>query len=157
MADKLQIPPDQAAYVAVSGNEVLSVKLDGGASRYRSDIIGAWSSVTAQWTLNRMQYNYLSAFFRTKTKRGAIPFLCDLYLESSEIQEFTCYFVPSTFQLISQAGLTFTVGASLEVKPPVPDPDADNALVVLYEEYGDTGGNILALLSTLVNTDLGAL
>lgn len=156
MTDKLRLAPDQASYVAMPGNEVLRVQLDGGAGRYRRDIIGGWATITAQWTLDRMQFNYLSAFHRTKTSKGALPFNCDLILDAAVPSEYLCYFIPETFQLISQAGLSYVVAANLEVKPQAPDPDADNALVMLYEEYADDGG-ILDLLALLVNVDLDAI
>lgn len=152
--DKLILPPDQTGYVVVSGKEVLRVQLDGGHARYRRDIIGAWSIVTAQWTLSREGYQYLTAFVRARAKNGALPFLADFYIESASIAEHTCYIIPETLQLISQSGLTFIVAAQLEVKPSATDSDYDDGVIVSYEEYGDQYSAVYKLLEQLVNINI---
>src|SRR4051812_39137454 len=112
---KILIPPSTAGYAAERGSEVLSVKLDGGASKYRRDIIGAAFNVNVTWDgLNAEQFNYLNACFRTGTVRGSLPFDIDLILDKSALTEYSAYFVPGSFKLTAQQGLAYFVSAQLE-------------------------------------------
>ena len=112
------IPPDQNGYAFTDGKEVLSVQLDGGASRYRKDILNANVNVTVQWTVDRDQYNFLRVFYKKRTESGSLPFMIDLYLDDPyTLTTHVAHFVPGTFGLKSQKGLSFVVGATLEVKP----------------------------------------
>lgn len=113
----LLLPPDQANYVSQFGHTVISTELDGGASRFRGDQLGSSFKVTVQWTMNVKNYNYLTAFYRNAINFGADPFTVGLYLDSAAIQNYTAHFVPDSFGLTSQQGLTFIVGAVLEVIP----------------------------------------
>lgn len=155
--EKFAIPPDQASYAVIPGNETLRAQLDGGRGRYRRDIIGGWSTVSAQWTLDREEYAYVCAFQRTATKKGSLPFLADLYLEGSDVVEYECYFIPETFQLISQAGHTFVVTAQLEAKPPAIDEEYDNGIIMAFNAYGGNSSAIFNILEQLVNVDLNAI
>jgi hypothetical protein len=74
------------------------------------------------------------AFYRTITKRGALPFTVDLVVDSSDLGERTCHFVPGSVKLSRQEGLAHVVVGTLEVDPIVnPDEeDDDNAIVDAY-------------------------
>lgn len=116
----LLLPPDQSGYAAKFGHTVVSTALDGGASRYRADQQGASFTVDVHWTLDKRNYEYICAFYRTAIAFGSQPFLLPLYLDSTDLLvPYTVHFVPDTFGLISQTGQTFVVGATLEV---LPDP-----------------------------------
>lgn len=115
----LLLPPDQANYASPFGHTAVSTLLDGGASRFRADQLGGAFFVTVQWTLSKKNYNYLTAFYRTSTAAGSLPFLIGLILDSGDIQTYTAHFVPDSFALTSQSGQTYIVGATLEV---LPDP-----------------------------------
>lgn len=115
----LALPPDQASYAAAYGRTAVSTQLDGGASRFRSDQLGAAFMVDVQWTCGKKNFEYLSAFYRTTITYGADPFLISLKLDTGAMQTYTAHFMPGTFSLIQQMGETYVVGAKLEV---VPDP-----------------------------------
>lgn len=109
----LQLPPDQANYQATPNPTAISTQLDGGASRFRADKLGASITLTVQWTLNKKNYAYLCAFYR-QLNFGADPFIVGLFIDSGDIQDYTCHFLPGTFQLNSQMGQTWVVQATIE-------------------------------------------
>ncbi len=140
---KLMLPPDQAQYAAAPAATSVSTKLDGGASRFRADQLGAAFELIVQWTMSAENFDYLIAFYRTAINYGADPFLIDLLLDSGDMQEYTAHFMPETFGLTGQMGETFVVGAKLEV---VPNPDyaaGDDALLgITAPSAPSTGGSI---------------
>lgn len=156
---KLTIPPNKEGYSVTGGTEVIGVQLDGGASRYRRDVIGATSRVSVQWSLSQGAYDYMRAFYRTATVNGSAPFLVDLLMDEPQLTEHTVYFVPGSMKLSGVAGLTHYVSAELEVYPKPRDEEYDIALLMLYTEYGDNVAQfVLNQLEQLANVDLpGAL
>lgn len=150
--DKLNLRPDAAGYTDKAPNEVISVELDGGASRFRRDKIGARKMVSCTWTLDPLQYQYILAFFNTTTKRGSLAFLCDLVSEDGNGPvEHECNFIPGSFGLSSQKGLTYVVQAQLEVKPLTMDDTFNADLVFLYGLYGDELETLIDMTDHIVN------
>jgi phage pi2 protein 07 len=146
---KFIIPPDSSAYSVSDGNEVVSTKLDGGASRYRRDMIGATSTVNVSWILGRDEFKYLRSFYRGITGKGAEPFLIDLILDDYELTEHVVHFVEGSMQLTSQKGLTYWVSAQLEVTP---NEDLDNGgFAYVYNEFGANWQYNLDQLQIIVN------
>lgn len=134
---KMQLAPDADGYNSTDGDEVIQVKLDGGQARYRQDKLGATKTVQVKWTLNPSQYEYWRAFYVTATKKGALPFLCDLVSEDGlGPAEHTCNFVPGSVVLPTQQGLTYIQQATLEVVPLPRDEVADIILVATYPGTG---------------------
>jgi len=137
---KFAIPPDNNGYSFTDGEEVLSVALQGGASKYRLDILNANIRLNVQWTLDRNQYNYIRAFYKSVLISGSLPFLLDLYVDNPfELTEHECYIIPKTFGLKSQKGLSFVVGCSLEVKPVAMTSENLNTGLVygLFQEFSE--------------------
>jgi len=131
---KLIIPPDSASYTGkMSEGEVMSVQLDGGASRYRRAQIGFVHNLTVAWTLTLAQYNYLTAFFRLSTRMGSLPFTIDLIIASGALVTHTARFRPSTFGLTSQQGQTYIIGAELEVTPIAVNDTNDLNTILAYD------------------------
>lgn len=132
---KLKLHPDKAGYAVDRGTEIISAKLDGGASKIRKDILNAAFRVSVQWITHPDGYNYLNAFYRTSTANGSLPFTIDLYLDKSEPVEFSAQFVPDTFKLSSQSGETYYVSAELEVTKPFNGSEAseDAATIAAFE------------------------
>lgn len=148
---KFIIPPDNSAYSVTDGKEIVATQLDGGAARYRQDIIGATSTVNVSWILGRNEYKYLRSFYRGITGKGATPFLIDLILDDFELTEHKVYFIPGSMQLTGQKGLTHWVSAQLEVYPNE-DTDKGN-FAYIYNEFGSIEVFIYAedKLNTIVN------
>lgn len=152
MAYKLIIPPDQNGYGFTNGSEVLRTKLDGGLGRYRVDILNASRQLSCQWTVGPNDYQYLQSFYSVVKGAG---FLVDLYMDAGVLTEHTAHFMPDSFGLVSQSGLTFVVGAQLEVEP-IDNSEYDQSLIDLIDIYGssDAAIEVLNLLEKLVNVDL---
>lgn len=152
---KLQLSPDSATYTVTDGNEVAYTNLDGGAGRYRRDVLNSSSIVTCQWTLNRDDYQYMRAFYRSGVESGSLPFLIDLVLDMPYQQEFEVYFIPNSMKLVEQSGYMYKVAANLEVIPIAADTDYDLGTVTLYSIYNSIEEpEIFSLLAHLVNVDM---
>lgn len=133
---KLILPPNNSSYSVTDGKEVVSVALDGGAGRYRRDIIGASSAVSVQWVCDRGEYEYLRAFYRSLLGKGALPFLIDLILDDPLPVEHKAYFVPGSMVLTGQRGLSYYVSAQLEVEPAEVDDVAEADFAAIYSIFG---------------------
>jgi len=144
----MSIAPDYSSYTVTDSAQVLAVKLKGGASRYRQDILNSTSTVACQWTLTAGQYEYWRAFYRTATLTGAYPFYCPLTLDRSGVTNFKCYFVPDSISVSGMEGdVVFVVQAQLEVYPNPPNPLSDAAIIAF-------NGNLQQLedrLNTITN------
>ena len=152
---KLTLPPDQAGFAFAPDPEVIRNKGVAG-SRYRRDVIGASNEYNVVWSLGPEETEYLKSFFDLNQHKGGEPFLLDLYMDTSELQELEAQFIPGTFKLQAQQGLLFTWGAQLEVRPPERDYEALEdlmELVTLYGSYTELG-KVLNLLAELANESL---
>lgn len=146
---KFVIPPDNSQYSVNDGKEVVATELDGGAARYRRDVIGATSTVNVAWILDTIDYKYLRSFYRGLTGKGALPFLIDLILDEAELTEHKVYFVPGSMQLTGQKGLTYWVSAQLEVYP---NEDTDNGnAALMYNAMGKNWQKFEDKLNDIVN------
>ncbi len=134
--NKLKLTPDSSSYSVTDGKEVVATQLDGGAARYRRDILGATSTVSVSFILGTVEYSYLRAFYKALVSSGATPFLIDLILDKPELTEHKAYFVPGSIQLTAQKGLTYWVSAQLEVYPVAMTED-DFTFAALYGEFGE--------------------
>jgi hypothetical protein len=142
---KLMLAPDQAGYSATDGEEVLSVKLDGGASRRRHDVLGATATIKAGWTLTAAEYDYMKAFYRVYRTAA---FTIDLILDDSELSEYEAHFAgPPSLREIR--GLAIGVEAELEVTPHVRDVALDDMLLSVAD--GSIEYDVFAALARLVN------
>lgn len=133
---KFVLPPDNSAYSVADGKEVVSTQLDGGAGRYRRDILGATSTVNVAWIMGPDEYKYLRSFYRALTLKGSKPFLIDLVLDEPTLTEHKVFFIPGSMQLTGQKGLTYWASAQLEVYPAEIDYEAEAAFAALFGEYG---------------------
>ena len=137
--NKLNLAPDQAGYAVTDGVEVASTQLDGGAGRYRKDIVSASALVQVQWRINPIEFRYLKSFYNLLTSKGSDAFIIDLYLDSEELTTHECHFVPGSFRLVGQQGKQFTVSARLEAKPvklTAAEEEAENIWASLFGELG---------------------
>lgn len=150
---KLMLPPDQTSYTVTDGAEVVSVDLDGGAARYRRDILGATSRVAVQWTAGVDEYKYLRGFYRGITISGSLPFEIDLIVDANELTTHKAYFIPKSFALRQQQGLTYIVGAELEIYP-ADITDSLSAFVLLYNEFGKTWAQYENIINEMMNVTI---
>lgn len=117
----LNLIPDQEGYSLTMSTGVIVSQLDGGAPRSRVDILGAWTGMAVQWTVDNDGYEYLQQAFRYCEVNGGAHFLMYLYLSHGVLDQHEVMFVPGTFGLASQKGRQFVVRAQILVKPSTGD------------------------------------
>lgn len=133
---KLMLDIDASAYTFGPANEVISIQVQGGPSSLRPDMIGAPASLSVQWVLSAVEYNYLMAFWRLSTANGSLPFTVDLIGDYHDVREFECKFMPGTLQLTGVNGDAYSVTATLEIKQLATDAVADASLIAYFATYG---------------------
>lgn len=147
---KLSVTPTQASYSVNDGREVVSIQLDGGAARYRRDILNANSIVSVNWVLDKTGFNYIRGFYRVTTASGSLPFLIDLIIDEADLTEHEAHFTPNSLKVTGIDGGRYLVSAELEVKPNVPSDD-NISFIVLFGEYGSDYETLFALDEDIIN------
>lgn len=159
--DKLGILPDRAGYTVNEGSDSIFTELEGGAGRYRLDKIGAAKRLDVQWSLNRSDYAYVRAFYRTGSKLSSRAFLIDLIIDDFEAEEHTAFFIPGSFRLTDQRGHLYVVSAEIEARPLIQLEGFDELIIALFAAYGDDYAAefdvVAGLLETFVNVTLPAI
>ena len=120
--------------------------------------MNATSIVNVTWTFTRSQFEYFRAFYKGSTVSGALPFLIDLVLdEAFALTEHQANFIPKKVRTSRVRGHSYQVTADLEVKPFAYADGYYDAIVFLYEEFGDDAAGAASLFNQLeqfVNVDL---
>lgn len=129
---RLLLIPTQEGHALRPGSGAAAVNYGGGATAYRSDVIGAPQLVSVTWTLESQQFDYIMAFYRLGTMFGSLPFLMFLPTGRATFDEVKARIVPGTWTLSSKRGDAYTVEAQLEVETRRADLVADAALVAGY-------------------------
>ena len=104
--------------LSILGNGVYSIETEGGASRARRTVLGSVDKVNVVWRLSPVEYAELVFMVDHQLARGTIPFLIDLAIDNGRLTEYTAQISKNTFGLRGQAGLAYTVGATLLVQRP---------------------------------------
>lgn len=158
MLTKLNLIPDSSSYSVTDGQEVIRIELDGGAGRYRQDVLNATSVVNVSWSIGPEKYRYLRAFYKQVANGGSEPFAIDLIMDDSALTEHKAYFIPGSMQLRRQEGMLYVVSARLEVYPLTGTEDDDLIFALLYSEFGEGWESIFATFesdfNTVINTNL---
>lgn len=150
---KFVLPPDNSSYSVTDGMETIATQLDGGASRYRRDVLGATSKVMVAWTVGPDEYKYIRSFYRGITASGSLPFEIDLLLDEPELTPHKAYFRPGSLSLNGQKGYTYYVSAELEVYPAPVSPNAAD-YVYIFNEFRNKFPYWEDQLNTIVNIEL---
>ena len=153
---KLNFVPETSSYaVQDSASEFLRVQLDGGAGRYRKDILNATRVIDCQWTLGPSDYDAFISFYRGFCAYPS-PFLIDLVSEEYGMQECQAWFMPETLQVTKPGRLFLTINAQLEVAPPLRDHNYETSYWMMVSVYGshEAALEIMNLLHHLVNVKL---
>lgn len=133
---KLVITPQQDSYTLSRNQDgFVRIDLDGGAGRYRRDVLGSTEKITAKWILSADDYTYLWAIYRIFTNR-MVKFKIDLIVEDEGLCECKAWFWPGTFKLSKQVGTTYYCQATLEVEPPEYELDFDKWVVWFFQWIG---------------------
>jgi len=152
--EKLLNPVGQEGFSFSEPKTTIQQQVDGGASRFRSDLDDASYLVSVKWKVNPTGLETIQEFF---SDNEALPFLIDLTIDYHFKQEYTAYFVTDSFSLDTVDGLTFEFSAQLEVMSNDTDTDYDLGLLEIFSSYPDGDFGALNLLAKLVNIDLAAV
>lgn len=129
---KIKIPPDQESYSRTVTSSVLSAQLEGGAARYRQDLVGANTRIAVQWTTDSAGLQYLNAFYLLTGAKG-LPFDVDLVFENATMTTYAAHFVPGSWvSPASVQGATYRVKAEIEVYSA---PPTDASLTAILNNY----------------------
>lgn len=151
--DKLYLCPTDAYSVDGPQDDVLRTALDGGAGRYRTDVLNATSIVSVTWSLNADACQYLYAFLRNRASNGSDPFLIDLLLEGYAREERTVWFIPGSIKITEKAkNRWYNVTAQLEVEAKDADEDFDSSVVDVYAASQGDPETYLNLFEKIINT-----
>ncbi len=134
---KLLLTPERNSYSYDVPTNVISVQLAGGGPRMRVDQLGMTTRINLSFNLQTSEYDYLRAFYRLTIAEGGLPFYMDLILDTHDVKQYKCAFVPGTLKLASQSGLAYFVNATVEVWP-LPDDNLQLTLdqLAAYNEWG---------------------
>lgn len=152
---KLKIDVPQEGYNFDDGEAVLRAKMSSGPSRQRLDMLDAPIEADVTLMLDPAEYQYWRAFFRYTLVRGTLPFLLDLVVDSAATTEHEVKIIPGTMRTGIQ-GEAHIVQFRLEVLLSDDDEVGGEAIVMLYELYGDGAPAMLAALAELVNVQIPA-
>lgn len=148
---KLNLDVPQEGYSFDDGDGVLRAKLSSGPSRMRLDMLDAPIEAEVTLVLGPVEYQYWRAFYRLTIVRGSLPFLLDLITDTASVTEHNVKIIPGTMRTSIQ-GDAHIVQFRLEVLlNPESDLADEEAIVMLFDLYGDDAANILNLLAQLVN------
>lgn len=130
---KLHLLAQSSGYGVAFGDNNVATKLNGGKSRVRRKAINTTHDVSVSFLLDKRQYEYLMAFYRTVTQRGALPFMMDIITDNGIIQTHKVLIKQNTFKLNQVQGEAFFVGMTVEAEPTTQKADNDNVVIDSYE------------------------
>lgn len=113
----LPFDPVRDSYNFNPGYSIIRVDLDGGAARYRNDVVGKSHIITVQWIIVKNQYSKFTGFFRDRIRGGSSAFKMNLLSDAEIVMPHVCHCIDSLPQLIEQKGEMFRMQAVLEVTP----------------------------------------
>jgi len=151
MADIVLPPsfrPSNDGYTASLPVTFRSTELGGGAPRRRADSPTGLHRVSVTWKFDPIEYDFFMAFYRVGIKKGVLPFVMGLVIESSAILPYRCWISNEGISLSEQRGLSHVVGVTLlaEELTDVERDNYDKHLIDLYNIY-----NSLEDLQTVTN------
>lgn len=131
--NRLQVCPLQAGYTVQYGNDTISQRLEGGASRFERAVIGTSHMAALNFALSEGGYQYLMAFFRVWQRNPSQPFIAALIIDDHQMADYQCWFMPDSISLTAKNGAVFYVSAMVEVKAMAADAEFDQAIIDGYD------------------------
>lgn len=117
MTEKLPFLPEQNSYGVTFSQNAVMVKLAGGVARVRADQFGAASQVNASWLLEDKDWAQFQGFWHYTAKRGTIPFLADLIVDTPYPTQYKVQMIPGSYRVDQVKGAARRVSMSLEIEP----------------------------------------
>lgn len=116
MTFKLSVKPEQEGYSATHATPFVAVKLAGGRSRVRADVLNQPSMVNCTFKLTKEDYDQFMDDFRNQTAEGSLPFLMDLALDFPLATQYRVQMMPDTFKTNQVSGLSYIVSMLVEAE-----------------------------------------
>lgn len=151
---KFDITLSQEEYSVGDPDSVIMSRVSSGPARTRRDMINAAMPVAVGAYLDADEYDYWCSFYRTIIEEGALPFIMDLKVDSSVIEEHEVKIVPGSKSMRPRGDL-FEIRFDLQVKRNL--SEYERALLMLEEQYGEDAEAVLNALNQLANIDLPEL
>lgn len=124
--------PEQDGYRLRRGAESVSIRLDGGRSRVRRDILGASHEATCTFLLDSSEYVAFEGFFREQLDARTALFRLPLLIDTPVAVNHLVRVLDDPEELASTRGHAHTVQVRLEV---LPNPMKSHSLVC--ENFSD--------------------
>jgi len=127
--------PEQDGYRLRRGKEFVSIRLDGGRSRVRRDILGASHIATCTFVCTPEEYTALTGFLRETVRSRTELFRLPLLIDAPVAVNHLCCVLDDPEELARTRGYSHTVQVTLEVIPnPIKtliilDGDADQRVI----------------------------
>ncbi len=135
MTAKLPFLSEQDGYNGEFSQDAVGVKLAGGAMRIRADFTGAASQVKLSFLLNQQsEYAQFMSFWNFETRRGTLPFLVDVILESPFPMQHMCRMIPGSLRMSKVEGHSRRVTMDVEVE--------QNAFNIATALFSNTGSQV---------------
>lgn len=109
--------PEQDGYSLRRGNDLVSIRLDGGPARLRKDSLGTPHEVTCTWLCNPVEYTVLTGFLRERVQSRSQFFRIPLLIDVPTAVNYLARVLDGPEELQSTRGESFVVRATLEVLP----------------------------------------
>lgn len=109
--------PVQDGYRLRRGSESVSIRLDGGASRVRRDIVGASHEATCTFLVDRSEYTQLIGFLRERAQSRTALFRIPLLIDVPAAVNYLARVLDEPEELAAERGYAYTVQVRLEVLP----------------------------------------
>jgi len=151
MTRLLELTPDSDSYSVEFSDGVIHNILDGGRGRYRKDVLNSSDVISVMWKCSRNEYDYIRAFHRWASENAGTPFEMDLVVDQHVLTRHLCNFVPNTFRLQEQRGHAYVAVATLEVRPLIYDSETNQALIDLFEAFGDSWPEMVDKIDYVIN------
>ena len=130
----LKLTPDKSSYKFIQSDNILRVELEGGFSRSRLDLVGGTKQVDALWTLDKLNYEYFTAFYIAGVSGGADWFYIDLVLNSKDVETVSAKFVEGSVNLSYFGGFIYQIEATLEV---IENAHSDSSQQFIIDHFYD--------------------
>lgn len=111
----LQIIPEYSGYGLNFNSAAPGVVLAGAATGYRPGVVEKTAIAKLNFNVMYDDYNYLTAFYRTATKKGSLPFLVDLLIKNNELSRHMAKMVPRSFKISNVEGILHRISFDVYV------------------------------------------
>lgn len=157
MTYRLSIPPRREDYSAQFGQAARLSLRQSTLPRGRADLAERAIEARLSWRLGGTDLaGMLALISRLETTGEEIEI--PLLLQDFTLRNYRCRLVPGSVQISQAIATRQTISATFEVDPLTDlfTPAIDEALMDMFEAYGDGALEIANLLAQLVNEDLPA-